>query len=77
MTRCPLAGRLRQILAPLSHVEKCGTHATFINLFVRSQKQIRYRKRATEPKRVLPGRLQIVRLKRKRVHHSRIFLESF
>jgi hypothetical protein len=77
MSRCLLTGRLRQILAPLSPVEKCGTHATFVNLFVWSQKQIRHRKPAAEQKRVPPRRLQIVRLKRKRVHHSRISLESF
>jgi hypothetical protein len=77
MTRCPFAGRPRQILAPLSPAEKCGTPATFINLFVWSQKQIRHRKPAAERKQELPGRLQIVRLKRKRVHYSRICLESF
>jgi len=77
MTGCPFAGRPRQILAPLSPAEKCGRHATFINLFVRSQKQIGHRKRAAERKQALPRRLQIVALKRKRVHHSRIFLESF
>jgi hypothetical protein len=77
MTRCPFAGRPRQILAPLSPAEECGTHATFINLFVSSQKQIRHRKSAAERKQALPGRLQIVTLKRKRVHHLRILLESF
>jgi hypothetical protein len=46
-------------------------------LFVRSQKQIRHRKRATEHKQAQPRRLQIVGLKRKRVHYSRFFLESF
>jgi hypothetical protein len=77
MTRCLFAGRPRQTLAPLSPAEQCGTRATFINLFVRSQKQIGIAKVQQSCKQALPRRLQIVALKRKRVHHVRIFLESF